>query len=77
MVPNDTVHMVASGHRLIEETSGPSGHRFIGIIWSGITLGSFSTTNPITQPTFVVAGLPGAHPLILAGVCHGIGQREV
>ena len=53
------------GHKPLEEPSGPTGHRFICVLWAGGSLGSFLTVPLLTQTTDVVTDLSGANHLIL------------
>ena len=60
-------------HQTIEETSRPAGHIFLGFLWDGGSLGSFSTAPPLPQPKDVVEGPPGANTLIPGWLRPGIG----
>ena len=44
------------GHHMFEESSGPTGCIFFGVLWAGGYLGSFLTAPLLPQPTDVVQG---------------------
>ena len=58
---------------MLEEPSRPTCCIFLGVLWAGGPLGSFTTALTLPQPTYVVSGLSGVNPPI-PGLCHtGIG----
>ena len=56
---------------------GPTVCRFLGVLKAGGSIGSFSTTPLLPEPTDVVAGMSGSSPLIPVSLRPGVGQIDV